>query len=67
MWRRQVSNRRFRSVKNVKINCNVVLKDIIEKAEQAGGDTFYRYNAVTATCQRFINVLMKCNLLRIQD
>jgi hypothetical protein len=42
----------------LKINCNVVLKDMIEKAEQAGGDTFYRYNAVTANCQRFISVLM---------
>jgi hypothetical protein len=42
----------------LKINCNVVLKDMIEKAEQAGGDTFYRFNAVTANCQRFISVLM---------
>ena len=42
----------------LKINCNVVLKDMIEKAEQAGGDNFYRYNAVTANCQKFINVLM---------
>jgi hypothetical protein len=42
----------------LKINCNVVFKDMIEKAEQAGGDTFYRYNAVTANCQRFISVLM---------
>ncbi len=31
---------------------------MIEKAEQAGGDTFYRYNAVTANCQRFISVFM---------
>ncbi len=42
----------------LKINCNVVLKDMIEKAEQAAGDKFYRYNALTANCQRFINVLM---------
>ena len=35
------------------------IKDMIEKAEQAGGDTFYRYNAVTANCQRFISVLKK--------
>ena len=42
----------------LKLNCNVVFKDMIEKAEQAGGDTFYRYNAVTANCQRFISVLM---------
>jgi hypothetical protein len=31
---------------------------MIEKAEQAGGDTFNRYTAVTANCQRFISVLM---------
>ena len=42
----------------LKLSCNVVFKDMIEKAEQAGGDTFYRYNAVTANCQRFISVLM---------
>ncbi len=37
---------------------NSRIQEMIEKAEQAGGDTFYRYNAVTANCQRFINVLM---------
>ena len=42
----------------LKLNCNVVFKDMIEKAEKAGGDNFYRYNAVTANCQRFISVLM---------
>ncbi len=42
----------------LKINCNIVLKDMIEKAEQAGVNTFYRYNAITANCQRFISVLM---------
>ncbi len=42
----------------LKINYTLVLKYMIEKAEQAGGDTFYRYNAVTANCQRFINALM---------
>ena len=42
----------------LKLSCSVLLKDMIEKAEQAGGDTFYRYNAVTANCQKFINVLM---------
>jgi hypothetical protein len=42
----------------LKINCNVLFKDMIEKAEQAGGDTFYRYNAVTANCQRFVSVLL---------
>ena len=42
----------------LKLSCSVLLKDMIEKAEQAGGDTFYRYNAVTANCQKFINALM---------
>ena len=37
----------------LKLSCSVLLKDMIEKAEQAGGDTFYRYNAVTANCQKF--------------
>ena len=31
---------------------------MIERAEQAGGDSFYRYNAVTANCQRFVSVLL---------
>jgi hypothetical protein len=31
---------------------------MIEKAEKAGGDTFYRYNAVTANCQRFVSFLL---------
>jgi hypothetical protein len=38
----------------LKIKCTIVFKDMTEKAEQAGGDTFYRYNAVTANCQRFM-------------
>ena len=42
----------------LKMSCNVLLKDMIEKAEQAGGDTFYRYNAVTANCQKFVSVLL---------
>ncbi len=42
----------------LKINCNVVFKDMIEKAEQAGGDNFYRYNAVTANCQKFVSLLL---------
>ena len=40
----------------LKLNCNVLLKDMFEKAEQSG-ESFYRYNAVTANCQRFISVL----------
>ena len=42
----------------LKISCNVLLKDFIEKAEKTGGETFYRYNAVTANCQRFVSVLL---------
>ena len=42
----------------LKINCNVLLKEMFEKAEQSG-ESFYRYNAVTANCQRFISVLMQ--------
>jgi len=42
----------------LKISCNVLLKDFIEKAEKTGGETFYRYNAVTANCQKFVSVLL---------
>ena len=53
----------------LKINCNVLLKEMFEKAERSSfadrraseqsGESFYRYNAVTANCQRFISVLMQ--------